>query len=667
MNQAKKFLRENLIESQDVAAKIFNVNSKSLSAFIKRGSDEKNEEHNKMLQKHEINAFDDYIRSLLKYEILSTSEIVFSAIVELKRAHRRSASSKRWFRNWWKQDHLHKIRTKSLSIIRFEVDHEKAVVDWFLKYKNTLRILNIRRRRNIMNFDEIDFRSECMKKQKIIVSIEIRKHYQISSENRKSLIIIEMINAVEEFFFSFMIIIQKQDLMISWFDDDDDDELSEDTYVMLSESEFISDKIALKFLKHYIKHSDADSDAEWKLMLMNNHESHIIFEFIAFANENRIRSFSLISHLTHCMQSLDVGIFQFYKHWHDQVIQDAVVTSFVKYSIEQFLHDLTKIRNHTFKSSTIWHAFEKFQMWSVNEKQCIKQLKHFNKHVETTKLTLSLLRQIRDLIDIQHGLKNQWNLKIADNMQWSDSVREEEFRDFINSTKQVIVNSLFKETELQMWQTTRQKKLNRKKFSRKRLRFETDNLTLMLRECEACWPETDNLRLIKENAKQVIIAKLQKEKDDEKKRIDAQFMRIWRMKRDEMHTKGVAARKVEKARIKEIKEMTKNHLFISVELLQLIHDLEVEWKKINEIWLVEQEKKDRKKKPRLEKSVEDDDDDEEDFISFEDENKKNENAKNAKHARHDNLRTNHSIDDEFNSKDFFDDMNDERAFETLYN
>jgi hypothetical protein len=29
--------------------------------------------------------------------------------------------------------------------------------------------------------------------------------------------------------------------------------------------------------------------------------------------------------------------------------------------------------------------------------------------------------------------------------------------------------------------------------------------------------------------------------------------------------------------------MTKNHLFISVELLQPIHDLEVEWKTINEI------------------------------------------------------------------------------------
>jgi hypothetical protein len=245
-----------------------------------------------------------------------------------------------------------------------------------------------------------------------------------------------MINAVEEFLLSLMIIIQEQDLMISWFDDNDD-ELFENTYVMFFESEFILNKIALKFLKHYIKNSNVDSDAEWKLMLMNNHESHMILEFIVLANENHIRLFSLISHLTHCMQSLNVKIFQFFKHWHDQIIQNVVVTSFVKYSIEQFLNDLTKIKNNTFKASIIRHVFEKFEMWSVSEKQCIKQLKHFNKHVdfETTKLTLSLLRQTHDLTDIQHELKNHWDLKIADNMQWSDSVREEEFRNFISNTK----------------------------------------------------------------------------------------------------------------------------------------------------------------------------------------------------------------------------------------
>jgi hypothetical protein len=148
------------------------------------------------------------------------------------------------------------------------------------------------------------------------------------------------------------------------------------------------------------------------------------------------------------------------------------------------------------------------------------------------------------------------------------------------------------------------------------------------------------------------------------------------MKRDEMHTKDVTARKVEKARIKQIKEMIKNHLFISVELLQSIHDLEIEWKRINEIWLVEQEKKDKKKRSRLEKSVDEEDDDdfefvinkfddEDDFISFEDENE-NKNVPHANNAKHENLFTNHSIDDEFNSKNFLDRMNDERDFQTLY-
>jgi hypothetical protein len=122
--------------------------------------------------------------------------------------------------------------------------------------------------------------------------------------------------------------------------------------------------------------------------------------------------------------------------------------------------------------------------------------------------------------------------------------------------------------------------------------------------------------------------------------------------------------------------MTKNRLFIPVELLQLIHDLEIEWKTINEIWLVEQEKKDRKKRPRLEKSVDDEEDDdlefivdkfsdENDFIAFENEDEA-ENASHARQSKHENLYTNHSIDDEFLSRDFFDDMNDERAFQTLY-
>ena len=113
-------------------------------------------------------------------------------------------------------------------------------------------------------------------------------------------------------------------------------------------------------------------------MLMNNHDNHITPEFIVLVNENHIRPYSLIAHLIHCMQFLDVGIFQSFKHWHDVTIQKTIAESLIEYFVPHFLQNLIKIRNSTFKSTTIQHAFEKSEMWPVNAKLCIKQLKIFN-------------------------------------------------------------------------------------------------------------------------------------------------------------------------------------------------------------------------------------------------------------------------------------------------
>jgi hypothetical protein len=129
MENAKRFLKENPTESMTAAARIFNINENTLVASVRRGSGEKKGGHNKVLQDHEISALDDFIRSLLKHAIPPTSAVVFSAIVGLKRAHNCKAPTKRWFRGWWKQGHLHKIKTKPLPIIRFEAGHEEAVLE----------------------------------------------------------------------------------------------------------------------------------------------------------------------------------------------------------------------------------------------------------------------------------------------------------------------------------------------------------------------------------------------------------------------------------------------------------------------------------------------------------------------------------------------------------
>jgi hypothetical protein len=101
---------------------------------------------------------------------------------------------------------------------------------------------------------------------------------------------------------------------------------------------------------------------------------HCTAEFIALANANHIRPYPLIAHLTHCMQPLDVGVFQPYKNWHDIAIQDAIAEFS---TLRRFLGDLTKIRENTFKRKIIQHALEKSGMWPPNTTNCLYAVKDF--------------------------------------------------------------------------------------------------------------------------------------------------------------------------------------------------------------------------------------------------------------------------------------------------
>ena len=85
----------------------------------------------------------------------------------------------------------------------------------------------------------------------------------------------------------------------------------------------------------------------------------------------------------HCMQSLNVDIFQSYKHCHDRAIQNALAELSFEYNVQFFLCDLSTIQTNIFKKMTIWHVFRKSEMWSIDTKQCLKQLKTFNSSHKT--------------------------------------------------------------------------------------------------------------------------------------------------------------------------------------------------------------------------------------------------------------------------------------------
>src|SRR5580692_15904 len=153
--------------------------------------------------------------------------------------------------------------------------------------------------------------------------------------------------------------------MESWYRE----KLPNKELILLSESGFTSDILSYRFLEHFIQHTSAGSDQPYKLLLMDNHGSHIMPEFVLLAIQNNIVPSSFPAHLTQCMQPLDVGIFQVYKHWHTKAIQSALETLDFDYTVSSFLRDLSEIRFKTFTKQIVKGAFAKSGMWPVNSQQ----------------------------------------------------------------------------------------------------------------------------------------------------------------------------------------------------------------------------------------------------------------------------------------------------------
>lgn len=131
--------------------------------------------YNQILEKHQVEAIHKFIRSLLVYGIQPTFGVIFNAIVGLKHAQNpeKKKPSERWFRIWWKEHNLHKIKTKSIAMVWFTAAQEKDVHAWFVDDRKVIKSLRIKSKKDIINFDEARFKVSCMKGHDILVPADI--------------------------------------------------------------------------------------------------------------------------------------------------------------------------------------------------------------------------------------------------------------------------------------------------------------------------------------------------------------------------------------------------------------------------------------------------------------------------------------------------------------
>jgi hypothetical protein len=111
---------------------------------------------------------------------------------------------------------------------------------------------------------------------------------------------------------------------------------------------------------------------------MDSHGSHLTFEFMDICKEANIIPFLLPPHSTHLLQPLDIGIFQGYKHYHQESLEKHVRFSRIDFDKVEFLALLDGIRKATFKSSTIMSSFQKAGLIPFQPEVVYEKMKEFN-------------------------------------------------------------------------------------------------------------------------------------------------------------------------------------------------------------------------------------------------------------------------------------------------
>ncbi|RPB04655.1 hypothetical protein L873DRAFT_1666161, partial [Choiromyces venosus 120613-1] len=243
-----------------------------------------------------------------------------------------------------KNSALHTMKTKPIARARITTHTEEDLKIFFNNYQETLDHYGIHCARYIYNMDESGIGIGCPTGEIIIVPTEVKELYNASPENRKSLTIIEAICLDGTPPPPPVIICPGEKIMESWIHEN----LTGAEVITVSPTGYTNENITLAWLDHLIKYIKAGLDKYWHMLLVDGHITHHQGDFIIKYYVNNIVPFEFLSHLTHVLQPLDVGVFRPWKHYHKQAIHHALRSLDIEYTISSFFRDLDTICKQTF-------------------------------------------------------------------------------------------------------------------------------------------------------------------------------------------------------------------------------------------------------------------------------------------------------------------------------
>ncbi|EKD14288.1 multidrug resistance protein fnx1 [Drepanopeziza brunnea f. sp. 'multigermtubi' MB_m1] len=160
--------------------------------------------------------------ALRKAELgLGATLLMVRAGINHLRAPSLSLVSQSWFKDWLRRNpDLYTIKTKPIERVRLESHTEEEIKKWFEELQKDMVLYNINIPKKLLNMDESRARIGCPPRETVIVLKEVKEMYTSSPNNRKSIIIIEIIRADGKKTLPLYIITPSKKIIENWITDE---------------------------------------------------------------------------------------------------------------------------------------------------------------------------------------------------------------------------------------------------------------------------------------------------------------------------------------------------------------------------------------------------------------------------------------------------------------
>ena len=224
---------------------------------------------------------------------------------------------------------------------------------WFETYHAVYAEHNIQPA-DVYNFDETGFHIGIGRDQWIITRDPNRQAYLASSSNPELVSVCETISA-NGTVLPPIIIVPGAIHQEAWYMATS---IPDKYLIITSESGYNSDDLTLKWIAHFERFTSEQQVGGYRLVLLNGFGSHCTKQFIDYCDSHMIIVFSLPPHSYHLLQSLNVVLFQLFKHYHAEAVQAGSRMGCGDFNNCEFLDQIHCIRQHTFKLTTGRSAFQ---------------------------------------------------------------------------------------------------------------------------------------------------------------------------------------------------------------------------------------------------------------------------------------------------------------------